>query len=121
MVFILSGGEKQRISLARALLSDKPIFLLDESFSALDKKNSIEIEKNILNLDKTIISISHRVNDNLYMYDEIIVLKDGVVVESGAYDELFKQGTCFYDLIQGSKRGKDNEEKKQYSSEIAFS
>lgn len=116
-----SGGEKQRISLARALLSDKSIFLLDESFSALDKKNSVEVEKNILNLDKTVISISHRANDNLYRYDNIIVLKDGEIVENGSYDELLKQDTYFYDLIQSNKGGKNNEEKKQCSSEIAFS
>lgn len=116
-----SGGEKQRISLARALLSDKSIFLLDESFSALDNKNSMEIEKNILDLDKTIIMISHRTNDNLYKYDEIIVFKDGKIIENGSYEELLKENTYFYDLIQDSKGGKNNEEKKQCSSEGAFS
>ncbi|MBE6082825.1 MAG: ABC transporter ATP-binding protein [Tissierellaceae bacterium] len=116
-----SGGEKQRISLARALLSDKSIFLLDESFSALDNKNSMEIEKNILDIDKTIIMISHRPNDNLYKYDDIIVFKDGEIAEHGLYDELLKKDTYFYNLIQDSKGGENDEEKKQCSSESTFS
>ncbi len=116
-----SGGEKQRISLARALLSDKSIFLLDESFSALDNKNAIEIEKKVLELDKTIISITHRANDNLYKYDDIIVLKDGEIIENGSYDELFKESTYFYNLIKDSKGGENNEEKKQCNPECAFS
>jgi ATP-binding cassette subfamily C protein len=116
-----SGGEKQRISLARALLSDKSIFLLDESFSALDNKNSMEIERNILELDKTIIMISHRTNDNLYKYDEIIVFKDGEIIEHGLYDELLKENTSFYNLIQDSKGGENNEEKEQCSLKGAFS
>ncbi|SCL91766.1 Heterocyst differentiation ATP-binding protein HepA [Sporanaerobacter sp. PP17-6a] len=116
-----SGGEKQRISLARALLSDKSIFLLDESFSALDNKNSMEIEKNILDIDKTIIMISHRPNDNLYKYDDIIVFKDGEIAEHGLYDELLKKDTYFYNLIQDSKEGENDEEKKQCSSESTFS
>ena len=116
-----SGGEKQRISLARALLSDKSIFLLDESFSALDNKNSMEIERNILELDKTIIMISHRTNDNLYKYDEIIVFKDGEIIEHGLYDELLKENTSFYNLIQDSKGGENNEKEEQCSPKCAFS
>ena len=58
----LSGGEKQRISIARALVANKSILLLDESFSALDNINSQMIEKEILTTDKTVLSITHRLN-----------------------------------------------------------
>src|SRR5699024_7173376 len=105
-----SGGEKQKITWARALLSGKSIFLLDERFSALDKQMCVEVE-----------IISLRYNNNLYMYDNIIVLKDGEIVENESYDELLKQDTYFYDLIQSNKGGENKEEKKQCSSEIAFS
>lgn len=108
-----SGGEKQRISIARALLANKSILLLDESFSALDSKNSLEIERKILDLNKTIISISHRPNDNLYTYDEILVLNDGKIIESGTYEELKKEGTYFCELITHGKEVEKDE--KQYS------
>lgn len=116
-----SGGEKQRICLARGLLSDKPILLLDESFSALDNKKAIEIEKRILGLNKTIIGISHRANDNLYMYDNILVLKDGEIIENGKYRELYKEGTYFYNLIGSRKEEKIDEKEQEHSHKLTSS
>lgn len=72
----LSGGEKQLLSLIRAILSGKDILLFDEPFSALDKKIEVEVSKNILNMrDKTIIMVTHNEDkDFLRLFDCIIYL-----------------------------------------------
>lgn len=73
----LSGGEKQRIEIARALYKDNPIILIDEATSALDLKMASEIEEIFANLDKTLVSISHRRDiDYSKYYDKIIEIKD---------------------------------------------
>lgn len=75
----LSGGEKQRISIARALIKNTPILILDESTSALDKKTSDEVEREILSLSEhTCIAVTHKLNDETkYLYDSIIHLDNG--------------------------------------------
>ena len=80
-----SGGEIQRIALARALYKDSPMIFLDEFSSALDTTNAFNIEKTLLETaDKTIISISHRLHENLLgYYDKIIVMKEGKVEKVG--------------------------------------
>ena len=73
----LSGGEMQRIEIARALYKDNPIILIDEATSALDLKMAREIEEIFAGLDKTIISISHRRDiDYSKYYGKIIEIKD---------------------------------------------
>lgn len=73
----LSGGEKQRIEIARALYKDNPIILIDEATSALDLKMALDIEEIFANLDKTLVSISHRRDiDYSKYYDKIIEIKD---------------------------------------------
>lgn len=86
----LSGGEKQRISIARCLANNKPIIIADEAFSALDNKLAFEIEKELLNLEeKTFVNITHRLfPKNLDRYDEIWVLNKGKVVTKGKYEEI---------------------------------
>lgn len=89
----LSGGEKQRISIARALLKDAPIILLDESTSSLDADNETEINKalGLLMKDKTVIVIAHRLN-TIINADKIIVLdKGGKIKEMGTHSELLQQ------------------------------
>ena len=73
----LSGGEMQRIEIARALYQDNPIILIDEATSALDLKMAVDIEEIFSRLDKTIVSISHRRDiDYSKYYGKIIEIKD---------------------------------------------
>ena len=78
----LSGGEKQRISIARALLKDTPIILLDEATASLDADNEHEIRKSLDKLikNKTVITIAHKLN-TIKNYDQIIVMSDGIIEE----------------------------------------
>jgi ATP-binding cassette subfamily B protein len=85
----LSGGEKQRISIARAILKDAPIILLDEATASLDPENEILIQEALSRLvaDRTLIVIAHRLQ-SVRNAGCIIVLEDGRVVEQGTHDEL---------------------------------
>lgn len=85
-----SGGEKQRFSIARAILANKEIILVDEGTSGLDNINSIEIERNLLSTDKTVIVIAHRVYETLNEYDGIGFLDNKKLVAFGTHDELRK-------------------------------
>ena len=86
----LSGGEQQRITLARALLKDAPIIILDEATSFLDVENETSIQEalNSLIKDKTVIIIAHRMR-TIRNVDKIVVLEDGKIVEEGKPDELY--------------------------------
>lgn len=93
----LSGGEKQRISIARALFKDSSIILTDEATSSLDKETSYQITKDILGLtEKTRIMVTHTLDESLLkMYDQIVVLRDGKVVEQGSFEELLANDNYF--------------------------
>lgn len=88
----LSGGEKQRISIARAILKDTPIILLDEATASLDSKNEVLIQQAISSLveEKTVIMIAHRLQ-SVYNADNIIVLEEGVMVEQGNHEVLLEK------------------------------
>ncbi len=78
----LSGGEKQRISIARALLHDRPLFIIDEATSSLDPEAKEEIDELITNLDRTVITIAHHLSDTVIdKYDRVYELKEGKLVE----------------------------------------
>lgn len=95
----LSGGEKQRISIARCLLLDMPILVMDEVTSSLDAETAFAIESDILKLDKTVIAVSHRLNKNLLKtYDKIVVLRDGVIYEQGNYETLMNAKGMLYSM-----------------------
>ena len=88
----LSGGEKQRISIARAILKDAPIVLLDEATASVDPDNEKHIQEaiNALVQDKTLIVIAHRLS-TIKRADQILVIDDGRIVESGTHDQLLSQ------------------------------
>ena len=85
----LSGGEKQRISIARAILSDAPIVFLDEATASLDPENEVLIQKAIDELvkNKTVLVIAHRLQ-SVMNADDILVLDDGRIIEEGNHEEL---------------------------------
>ncbi len=86
----ISGGEKQKISISRALLRNTPIILMDESTSNIDNRVSNQLEDLFLGMkDATILSIIHKFNENnLRKYDAILILKDGYVEAFGDYDKV---------------------------------
>lgn len=97
----LSGGEKQRISIARALLRNTSILLMDEASSALDEKTADEIMHSILDMSGTTsLVITHRLNSTLLKkYDGICVLHHGKIIEFGPFDELMKNKGLLYSLV----------------------
>ncbi|MGF7110326.1 ABC transporter ATP-binding protein [Treponema pedis] len=88
----LSGGEKQRISIARALLKNAPILLLDEPTASLDARNEVALQKALSNLvkNKTVIMIAHRLK-TVKNADNIIVLDKGKIAEQGRHSELLER------------------------------
>ena len=98
----LSGGEKQRISIARALVKKSQLLLLDEATSALDNETSSSITNNLLEIENTTkIMITHRLDEEiLRKIDEIIVMKNGQIVEFGTYDELINNNGTFKSLVE---------------------
>lgn len=95
----LSGGEKQRLSIARALLKNPNILILDEATSSLDSISESLIQDAIENLIKsrTSIIIAHRLS-TIMSVDEIVVLKEGNIVEQGTHSELLKNENIYYEL-----------------------
>ena len=96
-----SGGELQRIALARLFLRNKTMTFLDEITSGLDNATAYEIEKRLLDEDMTIINITHRYNKVLMQkYNEIIVMCAGKIAERGNFDELMEKEGEFFDLFK---------------------
>lgn len=96
----LSGGEKQRISIARAILKNAPIIILDEATSSVDPENEEELQRAIAELthDKTIIMIAHRLK-TVRGADQILVLDDSHIVQSGTHAELIQQKGLYADFV----------------------
>ena len=97
----LSGGEKQRISIARSLLKKAQVLLVDEATAALDAETAYQVSSAILGLENvTSIVVTHSLDEGLLkQYDGIITLKNGSIVESGTFDELIAEKGYFYSLF----------------------
>ena len=97
----LSGGEKQRLSIARVMLKDPKILILDEATSALDSisENSIQQALEVMMQGRTSIVIAHRLS-TILKADKILVLKGGQIVEQGTHEELLNQGGVYRELYE---------------------
>ena len=102
---VLSGGEKQRISIARAILKDAPIIILDEATSSVDPENECMLISAIKELtkNKTLISIAHRLS-TVREADKIIVIDKGEIVQQGNHNELTNQDGVYKHFIEIRKK-----------------
>jgi len=102
----LSGGEKQRLAIARVLLHDPRILILDEATSALDTASEREVQKALDDLmgSRTTIAIAHRLS-TIVNADVINVIDGGLVVESGSHGDLLRQGGLYAALYQDQFEG----------------
>src|SRR6266568_1003567 len=100
-----SGGQRQRLAIARAILRDAPILILDEPTAALDVEAEVEVMRAVdtLVVGRTVLTISHRLS-TLGNVDEIVVLSDGRIIERGNYRELKRLGGVFAGLLEEQNR-----------------
>ena len=101
----LSGGEKQRISIARCILKDAPIVILDEATASVDLDNERHIQEAITELvrGKTLLVIAHRLN-TIRAADKIIVVSEGKIAEQGTHEQLLKSGGIYNNFIHLRER-----------------
>ena len=97
---MLSGGEKQRIAIARAILRNPAILILDEATSAVDTRTEqhIQLALEAVSRNRTTIAIAHRLS-TLRSYDRLLVVENGVIVENGSHAELMQRQGVFYKLV----------------------
>ena len=100
----LSGGEKQRISIARAMLKDAPIIILDEATANVDPENEDRLQKAIeaLTHEKTVLMIAHRLK-TVRKADQILVLADRKIVQQGRHEDLIGQPGIYADFVGGKR------------------
>jgi ATP-binding cassette subfamily B protein len=100
----LSGGEKQRISIARAIMKDAPIIILDEATANVDPENEAELSKAIeeLTKNKTIIMIAHRLKTVRHA-NQILVVSDGKISQRGTHEELISEEGIYKNFVSERK------------------
>jgi ABC-type multidrug transport system fused ATPase/permease subunit len=94
-----SGGERQRLEIARVLAQDPTIVIMDEATSALDARTEYNVVKSIRDRGVTCIVIAHRLS-TIRQCDRIIVLDGGKIIEDGTYDDLLAKGGFFAELVE---------------------
>ncbi len=101
----LSGGEKQRISIARMILKNAPILILDEAMAAVDSENEKLISEaiNDLSKDKTVITIAHHLN-TIRNSDQIIVMDKGIVLDTGTHEELMGKCDFYREMVEAQNK-----------------
>ncbi len=101
----LSGGEKQRISIARAILKDAPVIILDEATANVDPENEAQLLRAItaLTKDKTILMIAHRLK-TVEHADQIFVIDQGQIVQQGTHPELLRQAGLYRQFIEARRQ-----------------
>jgi ATP-binding cassette subfamily B (MDR/TAP) protein 1 len=106
---LLSGGKKQRIAIARAVISDPKILLLDEATSALDSQSEGIVQEalNVASQGRTTIVIAHRLS-TIKAADNIVVLSKGQIIEQGSHDELVQRRGPYFKLIEIQRLGTQN-------------
>lgn len=94
-----SGGQRQRLLLARALLDHPKVLILDEATSALDNVTQKKVLENIYRLNSTVVMVAHRLS-TVRDFDRIVLMEKGMIVEEGTYQELMEKGEGFARLVK---------------------
>ncbi|KAK7109557.1 ATP-binding cassette sub-family B member 6-like [Littorina saxatilis] len=107
----LSGGEKQRVAIARTLLKAPAIVLLDEATSALDTKTERQIQHSLEEVckNRTTVIVAHRLSTVIHA-DQILVLSEGEIIECGTHDELIEKGSHYADMWQQQQQAAEKQE-----------
>jgi subfamily B ATP-binding cassette protein MsbA len=115
----ISGGEKQRLTIARAILKDAPILILDEATSSLDSESEIEVQKALENLmkNRTTFVIAHRLS-TIKKANKIIVLSQGEIVGEGRHEELLKENLIYKKLYETQILGYQSQPEKEKTSPL---
>ena len=109
---MLSGGEKQRIAIARAILNNPKILILDEATSALDTESEYQVQQALerLRKNRTTFAIAHRLS-TLRCADRIVVINDKKIAEIGTHNELLKKKGIYYSLVMAQLQMNKTKEK----------
>ena len=104
----VSGGQRQRLTIARALVRNPELLILDDSASALDFATDAKLRRALKTLDTTVIIVSQRVSA-LRGADKIIVLDHGAVAGIGTHEELLKKCTIYKEIVRSQEEGDHHE------------